>query len=205
MKFKLTLTSLFFLSNCVKYESPVFYFHNVSDRPLKEINCDYKGNKFGFDGLWLMGIIKDPTANGSTIKNPSFSAIKLFSYEISNNEEFFGKMVCNLKNFKGETKNFQFEVSKTDVVLPKKKDIHIKPWMMPIHFFLSSISPIGFGGRGMEFFPPHINIYLSQEGFEVVFTGDKNYFKKDNEYIEIMQKNELNYIKEKLLNKNLNY
>ena len=57
----------------------------------------------------------------------------------------------------------------------------------------------------MEFFPPHINIYLSQEGFDVVFTGDKNYFKKDNEYNEIMQVNELNYLREKTLNKNLNY
>ena len=205
MKAKLILSSLFFLTSCFKYESPIFYFHNVSNRPLKEINCDYNGNKFGFEGLWLLGTVRDITPNGSTIKNPSFSAINLFSYQISSNEEFFGKMVCSLKNFKGETKNFQFEVKKTDLVLSKKKDIHIKPWMMPIHFFLSSISPIGFGGRDMEFFLPHINIYLSQEGFEIVFTGDKNYFKKDNEYNEIMQANELNYLREKTLNKNLNY
>ena len=156
MKAKLILSS-FFLTSCLKYESPVFYFHNVSNRPLKEINCDYNGNKFGFEGLWLLGTVRDMTPSGSTIKNPSFSAINLFSYQISNNEEFYGKMVCNLKNFKGETKNFQFEVSKTDLVLPKKKNIYIKPWVMPIYFFLSLISPNGFGGRSMEFFLPHIN------------------------------------------------
>lgn len=205
MKAKLILSSLFFLASCTKYESPIFYFHNVSDRPLKDINCDYNGNKFGFEGLWLTGTVRDMTPSGSSIKNPSFSAINLFSYQISNNDEFFGKMVCSLKNFKGETKNFQFEVSKNDLVLPKKKDIYTKPWMMPIHFFLSVISPIGFGGRDIEFFFQHINIYLSQEGFEVLFTRDKNYFKKDNQYNEIMQANELNYLKEKLLNKNLNY
>lgn len=205
MRTKLILSSLFLIQSCTKYESPIFYFHNVSDRPLKEINCDYNGNKFGFEGLWLTGTVRDMTPSGSSIKNPSFSAINLFSYQISSNEEFFGKMVCSLKNFKGETKNFQFEVSKNDLVLPKKKNIHTKPWMMPIHFFLNVISPIGFGGRDIEFFFQHINIYLSQEGFEVLFTGDKNYFKKDNEYIKIMQANELNYLQEKLLNKNLNY
>lgn len=205
MKVKLILSSLFFLASCTKYESPIFYFHNVSDRPLKEINCNYNGNKFGFEGLWLTGTVRDMTPSGSSIKNPSFSAINLFSYQISSNEEFFGKMVCSLKNFKGETKNFQFEVSKNDLVLPKKKDIYTKPCLMPIYFFLSLISPIGFGGRNMEFFLPHVNIYLSQEGFEVLFTGDKNYFKKDNQYNEIMQANELNYLKEKLENKNLNY
>lgn len=205
MKAKLILSSLFLIQSCTKYESPIFYFHNVSDRPLKEINCDYNGNKFGFEGLWLTGTVRDMTPSGSSIKNPSFSAINLFSYQISNNDEFFGKMVCGLKNFKGETKNFQFEVNKNDLVLDKKKNIHTKPWMMPIYLFLSVISPIGFGGRHMEFFLPHINIYLSQDGFEVLFTGDKNYFKKDNQYNEIMQANEFNYLKEKLLNKNLNY
>lgn len=205
MKAKLILSSLFFLASCSKYESPIFYFHNVSDRPLKDINCDYNGNKFGFKGLWLTGTVRDMTPSGSSIKNPSFSSINLFSYQISSNEEFFGKMVCSLKNFKDETKNFQFEVNKNDLVLDKKKNIHTKPWMMPIYLFLSVISPIGFGGRHMEFFLPHVNIYLSQDGFEVLFTGDKNYFKKDNQYNKIMQANELNYLKEKLLNKNLNY
>lgn len=205
MRTKLFLSSLFFLASCTKYESPIFYFHNVSDRPLKDINCDYNGNKFGFEGLWLTGTVRDMTPSGSSIKNPSFSAINLFSYQISNNDEFFGKMVCSLKNFKGETKNFQFEVNKNDLVLDNKKNIHTKPWMMPIYLFLSVISPIGFGGRHMEFFLPHVNIYLSQDGFEVLFTGDKNYFKKDNQYNKIMQANELNYLQEKLLNKNLNY
>jgi len=206
MKFKFALTFLFFLSNCVKYESPIFYFHNVSDRPLKEINCDYNGNKFGFDGLWLMGSLKDMTANGSTIKNPSFSAIKLFSYEISNDQEFFGKMVCNLKNFKGETKNFQFEVGKNDIELPEKRHFITKPWLMPAYLIAGVILPSGVGkNRKMNFFIPHVNIYLSQDGYEIVFSNDKNYFDKDNFYIEIMQKNELNYIKEKTLNKNLNY
>ena len=83
--------------------------------------------------------------------------------------------------------------------------LHLSYWFYCIHFFLSVISPIGFGGRDIEFFFQHINIYLSQEGFEVLFTGDKNYFKKDNEYIEIMRINGLNYLQEKLLNKNLNY
>jgi hypothetical protein len=206
MKFKFAITSLFFLSNCAKYESPIFYFHNVSNRPLKEINCKYNGNKFGFDGLWLMGSIKDLTANGSSIKNPSFSAIKLFSYEISNNEEFFGKMVCNLKNFKGETKNFQFEVGKNDIDFLERKHFIIKPWLMPVYFVAGVILPFGIGkNRKVDFFIPHVNIYLSQDNYEIVFSNDKNYFDKDNFYIEIMQKNELNYIKEKTLNKNLNY
>lgn len=186
MKVKLILSSLFFLASCTKYESPIFYFHNVSDRPLKDINCIYKTLKFKFDDIGI-------------------NTVKLFSFYLSSNEEFYGKMFCRLRNFENKTKNFQFEVSKNDLVLPKKKDIHTKPWMMPLHFFLSVISPIGFGGRDIEFFFQHINIYLSQEGFEVLFTGDKNYFKKDNEYIEIMRINGLNYLQEKLLNKNLNY
>lgn len=187
MKFKLALTSLFFISNCVKYESPVFYFHNVSDRPLGELNCIYKYRQFKFDGLGI-------------------NSVKVFSFEIANNQEFFGKMFCQLRNFKGEIKKFKFEIKQDDIELPEKRHFITKPWTMPAYFIAGVILPSGVGGnRKIDFFIPHINIYLSQEGYEILLSNDENYFKKDNMYIEIMQKNGINYTREKTLNKNLNY
>lgn len=187
MKFKFALTSLFFLSNCVKYESPVFYFHNVSDRPITNINCVYKHLKFGFDG---MGI----------------NTYRLFSFDISSNQEFFGKMFCQLRNFKGEIKKFKFEIKENDIKLPEKRHYITKPWAMPAYFIAGIILPSGLGeNRKIEFYPPSVNIYLTQEGFEVLFCCSEDFFKKDNEYINIMQKNGINYTREKTLNKNLNY
>jgi hypothetical protein len=187
MKIKLALTSLFFLSNCVKYESPVFYFHNVSDRPITNINCVYKHLKFGFDG---MGI----------------NTYRLFSFDISSNQEFYGKMFCQLRNFKGEIKKLKFEIKQDDIELPEKRHFITKLWAMPAYLIAGIILPSGVGkNRKIDFFIPHVNIYLSQDGYEILFSNDKNYFKKDNEYIDIMQKNGINYTREKTLNKNLNY
>jgi hypothetical protein len=187
MKFKLALTSLFFLSNCLKYESPVFYFHNVSDRPLVELNCIYKYRQFKFDDLGI-------------------NSVKVFSFDIANNQEFHGKMFCRLKNFNNEIKRFKFEIKQNDIELETPRYYETKPWLMPIYFFTSIIFPSGIGeNRKIKFFLPHINIYLSQDGYEILLSNDENYFKKDNMYIDIMQKNGINYTREKTLNKNLNY
>lgn len=187
MKNKIILSFLIILTNCKNsYESPIFYFHNVSDRPLLNINCFYKNKNFKFDELGI-------------------DSIKIYFFQIFNNDEFFGKMYCQMKNFKNKNKKFKFEITKNDIVLKKKKDIHTKPWMMPIYFILSVISPIGFGGRDIEFNFPHVNIYLSQDGYEILFSGDKNYFQKNFAYMDIMKQNSLNYTKDEILNKNLNY
>ena len=198
MKFKFALTSLFFLSNCVKYESPVFYFHNVSDRILTNINCVYKDMKFKFESL---GLTSPPVFDGVKV-----NSVKLFSFDISSNQEFYGKMFCQLRNFKGEIKKFKFEIKQDDIELPEKRHFITKLWAMPAYFITGIILPSGLGGnRKIDFFTPHVNIYLSQDGYEILLSNDKNYFKKDNEYIDIMQKNGINYTREKTLNKNLNY
>jgi hypothetical protein len=198
MKFKLALTSLFFLSNCVKYESPIFYFHNVSDRILTNINCVYKDMKFKFESL---GLASPPVFDGVKV-----NSVKLFSFDISSNREFYGKMVCQLRNFKGEIKKFKFEVKQDDIELPEKRHFITKTWLMPAYLIAGVIFPSGVGkNRKIDFFIPHVNIYLSQNGYEILLSNDENYFKKDNFYIEIMQKNGINYTREKTLNKNLNY
>jgi len=198
MKFKFALTFLFFLSNCVKYESPVFYFHNVSDRILTNINCVYKDMKFKFESL---NLASPPVFDGVKVNN-----VKLFSFDISSNQEFYGKMFCQLRNFKGEIKKFKFEIKQDDIELHEKRHFITKLWAMPAYFIAGVILPSGVGkNRKIDFFIPHVNIYLSQDGYEILFSNDKNYFDKDNFYLEIMQKNGINYTREKTLNKNLNY
>jgi hypothetical protein len=131
---------------------------------------------------------------------------RLFSFDISNNREFYGKMFCQLRNFKGEIRKFKFEIKENDIKLPEKRHYITKPWAMPAYFIAGIILPSGLGeNRKIEFYPPSVNIYLTQEGFEVLFCCSEDFFKKDNEYIEIMQKNGINYTREKTLNKNLNY
>jgi hypothetical protein len=154
--------------------------------------------KFKFESL---GLASPPVFDGVKV-----NSVKLFSFDISSNREFYGKMFCQLRNFKGEIKKFKFEIKQDDIELPEKRHFITKLWAMPAYFIAGVILPSGLGeNRKIDFFIAHVNIYLSQDGYEIVFSNDKNYFKKDNEYIEIMQKNGINYTREKTLNKNLNY
>jgi hypothetical protein len=154
--------------------------------------------KFKFESL---GLASPPVFDGVKVNN-----VKLFSFDISSNQEFYGKMFCQLRNFKGEIKKFKFEIKQNDIELPEKRHFINKLWTTPVYFIAGIILPSGLGeNRKIDFFIPHVNIYLSQHGYEILLSNDENYFKKDNEYIEIMQKNGINYTREKTLNKNLNY
>jgi hypothetical protein len=154
--------------------------------------------KFKFESL---GLTSPPVFDGVKV-----NSVKLFSFDISSNQEFYGKMFCQLRNFKGEIKKFKFEIKQDDIELPEKRHFITKPWLMPAYLIAGVIFPSGVGkNRKMDFFIPHVNIYLSQDGYEILLSNDENYFKKDNMYIEIMQKNGINYTREKTLNKNLNY
>ena len=63
--------------------------------------------KFKFESL---NLASPPVFDGVKVNN-----VKLFSFEISNNREFYGKMFCKLRNFKGEIKKFKFEYGKFDL------------------------------------------------------------------------------------------
>lgn len=213
MKAKLILSSLFFLTSCLKYKSPIFYFHNVSDKPLKNINCNFKNQKFKLKDL---NHVFNPTHDDFSragIYSYFVGVVDIFQLRISDSEyidkhEFFGDMVCNLETVNG-LKNFKFKITENDLKLSDVRYYESSLFFRALCFISCTVFPCT--KPKPEFYSSMIEVFIAQDGFDVLFFSfddefsKKNPWKKSKEYEEIIRANKLNYLREKLLNKNLNY